>query len=258
MGHPSVDIRSTTALGSPVERSFRGFVQFGSDPSKRTDRLEIPDGWQGTAGSRDDRRRCSYRRRRPLLRHRRNRTQPSGIGRNGEAAVRRCQGGGRRRRQAPEARQPLALHARFLRAALRQREQLRRDLWQSPRGARDGRRRVPRAPGLRRRARDRLLLDRVRPPERRFPRGDRRARLQGRLGRHPQRPAAAPPRPDRQADHPLDRRRPAGRCRARLRDRQRRLGQRRHPPVHGRLPGRLGRARSARDPDLPGELPRGP
>ena len=51
----------------------------------------------------------------------------------------------RGRRQAPEARQPAPLHARVLRLAVRQREQLRRDIRRASRGARAREERLVRA-----------------------------------------------------------------------------------------------------------------
>ncbi len=83
-------------------------------------------------GARAHDRRAPDRRRHRLLRDRRDRPQPSGLGREGAGAARACEAGGRRRGEAPEARQPTPVHARALRQPLRQREQLRHDLRRAP------------------------------------------------------------------------------------------------------------------------------
>ena len=82
------------------------------------------------------------------------------IGHNHQGDLEKCkelfraaQGMRRRRGQAAEARQPLAVHPRDVRPALRQREQLRRHLRRAPRGARVRPGRVRRAAAVRARAR---------------------------------------------------------------------------------------------------------
>ena len=112
-------------------------------------------------------RRCRDHRRGRLLRHRRDRPQPPGLGGEGQAALRRGEGLRRARGQAPEARQPRALHPRDVQQAVRERELLRRDLRGAPRGARVRPRRVRRAAGLRGRDRHDVLRHRVRPRARR-------------------------------------------------------------------------------------------
>ena len=92
--------------------------------------------------------------------------------------------------------------------------------------------------------------------ERRLPRRAGHAGLQDRLGRPDQHAAAAARGRHRQADDPLDRRRDARRRAARLRDGRRDQPAGRAAPVHGRLPGRVGGARPARDHHLPRPLPR--
>ena len=89
------------------------------------------------------------------------------------------------------------------------------DLRRAPRGARVRRARVRGADRLRGGDRHHVLRHRVRHAERRLPGRARHARLQDRLRRPDQPPAAAPRRGDRQADDHLHRRRDAGRRAAR-------------------------------------------
>src|SRR5207253_2528083 len=81
-------------------------------------------------------RRDRDQRRRTVLRHRRDRPQPSGRRRAGEAADRGGEGVRRQRSQDAETVEPRAVHERVLRAAVRQRAQLRTHLRRAPRGAR--------------------------------------------------------------------------------------------------------------------------
>ena len=100
-----------------------------------------------------------------------------------------------------------------------------------------------------------VLLHRVRHPERRLPRRARHAGVQDRLRRPDQHAAAAARRVGRQADDPLDRRRDARRRPPRLRDGRRDQPAGRAAPVHGRLSGRVGGARPARHRHLPRPVP---
>ena len=185
-----------------------------------------------------------------MLRDRRDRPQPPGLGRAGEGALQGCAGGGRARGQAAEARQPRPLHARGLREAVREREQLRHDLRRASRGARVRPRRVRGAAGVLRGARDHLLRDRLRLRQRGLPRGARHARVQARV-RRPDEHAAPPPRgPDREARDLLHRRRHDGRRPARARHAGLRERPDRRPPVHRGLSGRVERARPRRDRHL--------